>query len=243
MGVIDFHSHILPEMDDGSRNVETSYKMLELCREQQIDTMVATPHFYADSDRIENFLERRKKSFEKLMSGKSFDRPHILLGAEVAFFKGIGKAEKVALLTVEGTDILLLEMPFETWDVSVLEEVRYLLEKRNLKIMIAHPERFLKLPGNASFMKKLLEMPVLLQVNSGSLLDVRQRRVLLKMFKKGQAHVLGSDCHGMQRRPPNLGEGRSVLESRLGKEYLQRMDCLAEELLGRHKKMAERHGD
>lgn len=232
MGVIDFHSHILPEMDDGSRNQEISYKMLELCREQEIDVMVATPHFYAASDRIENFLERREMSYEKLMSGEAFDSPRILLGAEVAFFKGIGKAEKISALTMEGTQVLLLEMPFVTWNDSVLEEVRYLLEKRKLKVVIAHPERFLKLPGNAPYIKKLLKLPVFLQVNAGSLLDVGQRRVLLKMFKKGQIHIMGSDCHGVHHRPPNLAEGRRVLESRLGKEYLQRMDLLGEELLG-----------
>lgn len=151
MGVIDFHSHILPEMDDGSRNLETSYRMLEICRGQKIDVMAATPHFYADSDRIENFLERREKSYEKLIAGKAFDRPRILLGAEVAFFKGIGKAEKISALTIEGTQILLLEMPFVTWSDSVLDEVRYLLEKRELRVVIAHPERFLKLPGNAPY--------------------------------------------------------------------------------------------
>ena len=48
MGVIDFHSHILPGIDDGSRNVETSIGMLRMCKEHGVDTMIATPHFYAD---------------------------------------------------------------------------------------------------------------------------------------------------------------------------------------------------
>ena len=60
MEVIDFHSHVLPGIDDGSRNIETSIEMLRLSRNAGVDRMIATPHFYADEDRIEHFLEKRE---------------------------------------------------------------------------------------------------------------------------------------------------------------------------------------
>ncbi len=53
--LIDFHTHILPEIDDGSRNVEMSLNMLAAQREQQVDEIVATPHFYAQKDSVEEF--------------------------------------------------------------------------------------------------------------------------------------------------------------------------------------------
>ena len=59
MGVIDFHSHILPGIDDGSRNVETSIGMLWMCKEHGVDTMIATPHFYADSNTVERIQDRK----------------------------------------------------------------------------------------------------------------------------------------------------------------------------------------
>ncbi|MCM1569681.1 MAG: capsular polysaccharide biosynthesis protein [Roseburia sp.] len=233
MSMIDIHSHILPGIDDGSRDVETSLGILNLCAKQGVDLMVATPHFYADTDRVESFLARRREAYEKLDLAKRCPKPDILLGAEVAFFEGMGRAEKIPALTIEGTDVLLLEMPFRTWDDSVLREIEYLLEKRKLRIIIAHLERFLRLPGNDIYIRELLALPVFVQINAESLLDRRQRGSLLKLFKKGQAQLLGSDCHGMHRRPPNLWEGRKVLEHRLGTEYLERMDKLAAELLGR----------
>ncbi len=52
---IDFHTHILPGIDDGSRNVEMSLRMLAAQREQQVDEIVATPHFYAQKDSVEEF--------------------------------------------------------------------------------------------------------------------------------------------------------------------------------------------
>ena len=58
MAVIDFHSHILPGMDDGARNIDSALAMLEQIQTQQIDIMAATPHFYAAKDRIDTFLNK-----------------------------------------------------------------------------------------------------------------------------------------------------------------------------------------
>lgn len=233
MKIIDFHSHILPGIDDGSRNVETSLGMLAMCKEHGVDEMIATPHFYADANRVERFLENRQRAYESVMA-QNADIPHILLGAEVAFFAGISRAEKTDALTIEGTDIMLLEMPFVTWSDSVVQEVRDLIEKRHFHIILAHIERFLKIPGNKPYVKQLLELPVTVQVNAETLLDFRQKGTLMKMFKKNEAHILGSDCHGMHHRVPNLWLGREALEKKLGTEILQRIDAHGEDLIDRH---------
>jgi protein-tyrosine phosphatase len=89
MPVIDFHSHILPGIDDGSRDVPTSLEMLHLAAAQGVDWMVATPHFYAWRDRMDDFLRRREEAFAALSSSLSPELPRILIGAEAAFFPGI----------------------------------------------------------------------------------------------------------------------------------------------------------
>ena len=66
MSVIDFHSHILPGIDDGSRNVEKSLGMLQISASQGVDIIAATSHFYATEDRISSFLDRRQNAFEEL---------------------------------------------------------------------------------------------------------------------------------------------------------------------------------
>ena len=64
--MIDWHSHILPEMDDGSKDVSESLLMLDSLRDQGIESVVATPHFYANDEPVETFLERQKASFDLL---------------------------------------------------------------------------------------------------------------------------------------------------------------------------------
>ena len=64
--MIDFHSHVLPGIDDGSDSVETSLRMLDMWRAQKIDCICATPHFYADEDDPESFLSRRSQAYSRL---------------------------------------------------------------------------------------------------------------------------------------------------------------------------------
>ena len=234
MAIIDMHCHILPGVDDGARDVETSLAMLEASRAQGVQYMVATPHFYATRDRVDTFLDRRREAWETLKSQMGADYPGIVLGAEVAFFRGISRAERLEALKIEGTDCILLEMPFRPWSEDDVDEVSEILEKRGYTIILAHVERYLAMRGNADYIGNLLELPVLAQINAESLLDWRQRGKLIKMVRNGQVHLLGSDCHGIHHRPPNLGEGREILRKKTGTEYLDRIDRRSEELLFNH---------
>ncbi len=230
--IIDFHTHILPGIDDGSRDVDTSCRMLEMAVEQGVDVIVATPHFYASRDRVEHFLEKRERA-EAVLTERMQNIPlQIRHGAEVAFFRGISRAEKLDSLTIEGTNLLLLEMPFVPWEASDIEEVETLIEERGYQILLAHLERYLDLPGGRQRIAEILELPVHVQINAESLADWRKRGHLVRMFRAGQAHVLGSDCHSLHRRPPNLAEGRAVLEKKLGREFLNQIDAGGCALLG-----------
>lgn len=231
MSIIDFHSHILPKIDDGSKDIDTTVAMLGMCEGKGVDIMVATPHFYAEKDRIDKFLERRQRAYEQVMA-LDVKRPEIRLGAEVAYFPGISKADRIEELTIEGTRAMLLEMPFETWSSPVVCEVERLINDRNLHIILAHIERFLKFPGNKPFVDEVLKLPVSVQVNAAPLTDTLRRGKLLKLFDRGQAHLLGSDCHGLSHRPPNVWEGRSIIEKKLGKSALDRIDEHGAKLLG-----------
>ncbi len=222
--VIDFHSHILPRIDDGSKDLDTSLEMLSRCRENGVDIMIATPHFYADEHRIEQFLERRQNAYEDVMKAFNGDAPRILLGGEVAYFSGMSKSERISDLTIQGTDILLVEMPFDTWNASVIKDIKELIYKDKLKVMIAHIERFTRIKGNKPYIKELLELPVIIQVNAEAITEGKQKSEMLKLFKRGQAQVLGSDCHGIHHRVPNLWEARDVIAGKLGSEMLSQID-------------------
>lgn len=231
MAVIDFHTHVLPGIDDGSKDLFTSLAMLECEAAQGVDILVATPHFYAWGDRVEEFLRRRQDAWDTLAAARTPELPRVCLGAEVAFFPGISTAKQLSELTIQGTNVLLLEMPFQPWSETNLEEVRALLERRQLRVILAHLERYLSIPGNRKRVEELLELPVTVQINAESLLDWRQRGRLVRMFRRGQAQLLGSDCHGIHHRRPNLGQGREVLLKKLGQSQLDQMDRAGELLL------------
>ena len=230
MSVIDFHSHVLPRIDDGSHSSEESLGMLQISASQGIDVMAATSHFYATEDRISSFLIRRRCSEERLKERMNQELtkeeriPRLIMGAEVAFFTGISRAERLEELTYEGTDLLLLEMPFTKWNKSEIEEVRYILERRKLRVMLAHLERFLMIPGNKKRIYELMELPVYVQINAGSFERWGERRQILKMIRKKEQIFLGSDCHGLNHRVPNLKNGREALEKMMGSTFIDKMD-------------------
>lgn len=87
--MMDFHTHLLPEMDDGSRSVEESLAMLKQMAAQNINWAAATPHFYAFQESPEQFLERRSASAAQLQKEMSQwkDLPRISLGAEVRYYE------------------------------------------------------------------------------------------------------------------------------------------------------------
>ena len=62
----DFHSHILPGVDDGSKSIEETLKMLELLSDQGVRRVVATPHFYPNHHSVEEFLEKRNSAYEEI---------------------------------------------------------------------------------------------------------------------------------------------------------------------------------
>lgn len=235
MCVIDFHSHILPGIDDGARNLETSLAMLDMVKAAGTDIMLATPHFYASRDRIDTFLQRRETARDALFTAISQKEhsgyPKIFCGAEVAFFSGISRAKDIRALTVENTSLLLLEMPFTPWTDENLREVEALIN-RGFHIIIAHLERFIWIPGNKKQVQQLLSLPVTIQINAEAFEDSWfHTRTLVRMFKEGRAHILGSDCHGAHHRTPNLDKGRDFLMKKAGPQVLEAIDRQGAELL------------
>ena len=243
--MIDFHCHLLQGIDDGSRSVETSINILERSREQGVRTIIATPHFHASKMSIDSFLKNRKSAYEELTAevrgcgrhfigddGLSDGLPKLLLGAETAFFDNMSVAERVGDLTIQGTNILMVEMPFVDWQESHLREIEKLSSRYT--VIIAHIERFMN-RRNKRRINELLEMsrtlPIRIQVNAEAFDDRKLRRKLIKMFASGEAHMLGSDCHGMNRRPPNLPAGMNALRAALGDDFLRRMNECNKELL------------
>jgi protein-tyrosine phosphatase len=134
---------------------------------------------------------------------------------------------------MEQSSVLLLEMPFAPWSQSEMEEVEWLIHHTKFQVMLAHLERYLEIRENKSKIEQLLELPLTVQVNAGSLLDWRTRRGAIRLLKKSQTCVLGSDCHGVHHRVPNLMEGRTMLEKKMKSSFLEQIDRDGCRLIGK----------
>lgn len=229
--IIDFHSHFLAGIDDGSKSVEMSSEMLLEMKKQNVNTVIATPHFYADENRISVFLENRKRAFDSLSQIISEVSVNVKLGAEVAYFEGISKAEEVDKLTIEGTSILLLELPFDKWNENIIQEIDYLIYKRKFIVVIAHLDRYMSIFGNKKYIKILLQKPLVVQINAGSILDNKRKKKALSLVKKSSNCVLGSDCHNITTRKPNLDAARKVIVENFGEEMISFIDRCGDEIL------------
>ncbi len=234
--MVDFHTHILPGIDDGSRDVELSLQMLYEELKNGVDHVVFTPHFYADHDSIDNFLKRRERSCRKLMaeieSDEELSRIKYAFGAEVYYFGGIGNAADVRKLCILDTDILLLEMPFCQWTDAMYEDVAKLIRKQKLTIILAHIERYIDFQKKKDVWDRIFELPVIPQMNAGPFMDWKRRRKVLKLADAQEMILLGSDAHNMDSRKPNLAAACSWIQKKLGEEFLSGQERLEQQLLG-----------
>lgn len=211
--VVDWHSHILPGIDDGSQSLEESLGLLEREAEQGINRVVATPHFYAQYDRPEDFLEKRKAAADRLRRAaeERLGLPEILLGAEVYFFRGMGRSEMLPGLAIEGTRYILVEMPQAPWSEDMYRELEEIRSCQGLTPIIAHIDRYIEPFHTHGIPRRLESLPVLVQANASFFLHSKTKRMALKMVNKGQIHLLGSDCHNLSSRPPRIGQAMAVL--------------------------------
>lgn len=217
MGVVDFHTHILPCMDDGSRSVEHSLQMLRMEAEQGIGHVVLTPHFYADNESPREFLRRRENAESKLLRALDDSvKMKLTLGAEVRYFEGISDCEFLEDMAVGETGCVLVEMPMRGWNERMLREVASIRPKRRLTPILAHLDRYILPFKSDSVFAEVAELPVMVQVNAGFFNRLSTRRLALRMLSQGKIHFLGSDCHNSKERAPNLGPALEVIRKRLG---------------------------
>ena len=223
--VTDFHSHILPGIDDGSANVEESIRMLQMEASQGIRHVVATPHFYARYDAPEIFLEKRDAAEALLRERmrKLPGLPELSIGAEVYYFRGMSESEFLPRLTIQGKGCILIEMPQAPWTEESLREIEAIWTNRGILPIIAHIDRYIAPFRTHRIPEKLACMPVLVQANASFFLDRSTSAMALRMLKADRIQLLGSDCHNAGSRKPNLGEAADLIRRKLGPEALQRI--------------------
>ena len=224
--MIDLHSHILPGIDDGSRSIEMTCGMLSALRQQGVETVVATPHFYAHQDAPDAFLTRRAEAFAQV-EGENI--PNILLGAEVAYFDGISRCQEMTDLCLGNSRLLLVEMPWNNWTHRMVEEICDMRANLGVTPVLAHVDRYRSQMDR--YAPQLLDNQVLFQCNADAFLPWFRRKWAMGLFAAEQVHFLGSDAHNLTTRPPQMGQAVQILTKKFGAHRLQEMTSFARMML------------
>ena len=231
---VDFHSHILPGIDDGSKTLQESVAMPQMEAAQGIEQVVATPHFYPNHDRLERFLERRYRAEtalrEEMKCVSGLPRLHI--GTEVHFFSGICDCEELSQLSVNGGRYVLIEMPHAPWSEGTYQQLEGIYTKQNLIPIIAHIDRYIGRFRSHGIPDRLAHMPVLVQANAEFFLRKGTASMALSMLREGRIHLIGSDCHNLKSRKPNLAEAVERIMKKAGEDALAHIHRYEQAVLG-----------
>lgn len=218
--MIDIHSHILPGFDDGARDIEESLAMLRESKHQGVNKIVSTSHCYPKRDNsIENFVRDRdecRAMLKKAIADSGEDLPEIYAGCELNICRDFSDDKGLEKLCIEGTNYILLEMPYEPWSESVLEVV-YKVGLKGLRPVMAHIDRFLY--QKESMLNALFELDVLYQINAEAFLDKGVIKHMDNLFGSGRANFIGTDMHNMKSRTPNMIKAKEKVINYFGEDY------------------------
>lgn len=219
--MIDFHSHIIPSIDDGSESVEETFKMLKEASEAGFDGIISTSHY------IENYYEtsqsERQVWIDALSQGLEKENIgiNLYLGSEVYFSENMlhliqeGKAS-----TINNSNYILFEFPLNAMPMNIEDVLYSLLEHKYIPIL-AHPERYVFTQKNPNLIYDLANEGVLMQANYGSILGKYGKKaqiVMEKMLQNNLVNFLGTDAHKCKSVYTHLKPAINKINSIVGRK-------------------------
>lgn len=230
---IDIHTHILPGLDDGSPDTETSFQMLSRLKAQNVGTVVLTPHFYTDRETMLDFLDRRDAALRALEPIARQLDVGLVNGCEMYFSDYVFNNEDLSPVCINSGKYLLTELPFSCrFSDSSINKIARLIADFSVIPVLAHIERYAPLMKDRKCLEYLLGMGCLAQINLDALRDgFLQRKTLLGYIEDNLVHVVGTDCHNMSSRAPYYTDGIRVIEKKSGAETVKVLQANALQII------------
>ncbi|MDF3003688.1 MAG: hypothetical protein K0S22_160 [Oscillospiraceae bacterium] len=229
--ILDLHTHILPGIDDGAKSVDVSVEMLAEIARQQSGPVVLTPHFYPYECSADDFLKKRGAAYDKLKSVMQAQTP-VMVGCEIFLSPLLMKNQNLRRLCISGTDFALIELPFtERLDDKTIRQLEDLRYNHGIKPILAHVERYRSITQSRDMLDGLISCGCMVQVNAESfLMSPLKRRFVFDLLKNGKIDFLGSDCHNMTTRSPNLLKAIDFIVNKRGRQALDKIEKRSEML-------------
>jgi protein-tyrosine phosphatase len=212
--LIDLHTHILPGLDDGPEDIDSSVALARLAAADGTRTVVATPHVREDYPfPLERIVERVEQVNDRLT--RASVGVTVVQGAEVALsMLGVLNDETLATICLGSSSSILVESPYQE-ATDLLEQALFELQLRGFRPVLAHPERSPAFMRNPDRLEVLVERGVLCSVTSASMAGRFGRtvqRLSRVLFERDLVHDVASDAHDLRRRAPGLTAGFRLLD-------------------------------
>lgn len=218
--MIDFHSHILPEIDDGSKSYEESLKMLEEAQNVGFDIVISTSHYAVDCFEAPEY--KRKELIDEMNLEEK--TPQIILGSEIFLtYNIIELLKEFKASTINGTNYVLIELPLRH-PFNNLKSVINTLKENDYRPIIAHPERYLYIQKKFNALYELKDLGILFQCNYGSILGnygFKAKCTVKKMLKNGLVSFMGSDAHRQNSIYMQVPKAISLISKYVSSEEMQ----------------------
>lgn len=221
--LVETHCHILPGIDDGAPDVETSVKMVRKLKEQGAKAIILTPHYYSDSISYGNFIESRNAALEKLTAALDENDPRLIPAAEVYITEYLFNNESLKELCIGNSGYALIEHSFScNFSQKTYERLLNLNYEFGIKPILAHIERYDALMNDENLLDEYIDAGCLTQVNISSFSDAPRgiRKKLIKYLESGRIHFIGSDCHNLSSRAPEYENGVKAILKKCGAQAL-----------------------
>ncbi|WP_017210841.1 CpsB/CapC family capsule biosynthesis tyrosine phosphatase [Clostridium beijerinckii] len=212
--IVDIHSHIIPGIDDGSKDMEMTLEMLRNAEKDGVKEIVATPHYLleygeATIDEVRNYV----KEINNILVEENIDIK-VYSGQEVYYTeKIIEYYMQGAIGTINDSRYMLIEFPMRKFDESIFDTL-YELQVRNIVPVIAHPERYFPIIEDPKNINKFINEGYLFQVNAGSIdgrFGEKVQKTANALLNNGIYNFIGSDAHNINRRNTGLSTALDLI--------------------------------
>lgn len=227
--MIDFHAHILPNIDDGSASMEESINLIKEAEQAGFTGIISTSHYlqnYYESDEEERRRILAELAEQVKMADAEAEIPKLYLGSEIYISTDIVELlEEGKASTINGTNYVLFELPMNSKPLFA-KEVVYKLIENGYKPIIAHPERYSYVKEDIEFVRELKSMGALFQSNYGSVIGMyggSAKKTLKKLLKEDLISFLGSDVHAVGQIYTKVPKILRKLEKWISPEKLQEL--------------------
>ena len=238
--MIDFHTHILPNIDDGARSIDETFNLIKEAQKAGFEAIVSTSHYrenYYETDTPER--EVWVNAIYENLQVKNIDIK-LYLGNEIYMSENIIKLlEEGKASTINDTSYVLFELPRDVEPDNLYDIIHEMLHCKLVPIL-AHPERYSFIQKEPELVYDLIQKGVLMQASYGSVIGQfgKKAQIIVKKFlENNMIHFLGTDVHRQNTIYAQIPEILNELNSLIGKEKLEELTTTNPQLALRNKKI------